>query len=426
MRWLLTLYFLCSVLLAQQLECSIAAEGAILMNAKTGAILYEKNAHKQAYPASTTKIATAVYALNLWGGKLGHKMTANRESIASISPQAKRQSNYRSPPHWLESDGTHIGIKAGEEFRFFDLLSGMLISSANDASNVIAQNIGGTIPTFMEGVNRYLKEIGCRNTSFNNPHGLHHPDHVTTPYDLAMIARKGLENGTFRQIVATPRYVCPQTNLEYERTFLQTNLLLRNGPHSYSPAIGVKTGTTQAAGKNLVAAADKDGRCLIAVALGYRGARSDLYKEITQLFEKAFNEQKMRRYLLKKGRVGLSTKVSGARQKLKTALPNGLYYDFYPSEESPVKAKVNWEVPPLPIKAGDAVGTIRIVDERGYTLQETQLLAYEDLNPTLWHRSSLFFSENHRGRKILFLGGSGFIVLFLLRLRKKRSRRPLF
>jgi len=427
MRWLFSLLLLLTSLQAKQLDLSVGAEGAILINAKTGAILFEKNAHTPTFPASTTKIATALYALQRCGKQLGKKVTATRECTASITPQAKRQSNYRSPPHWLETDGSHIGIKNGEELRLYDLLCGMMIGSANDASNVIAQGVGGTIPAFMDSVNRYLKEIGCLNTSFNNPHGLHHPDHVTTPYDLAIMARKGLEDPTFRQIVSTSRYECPQTNLEYERTFVQTNQLLRSGSFSYSKAVGVKTGTTQAAGKNLVAAAEENGRCLVAVALGYREARSELYRDVIKLFEMAFNEPKMRRYLLKKGVTDLSTKVTGTRRMLKTTLPNGLFYDFYPAEECAVKATVNWEIPPLPIQAGDQVGVIQVIDERGNMIQETELFAYEGLKPTLWYRACHLFSENNRGKKFLFLGGVGSILFFLWMLRKKRSsRRPLF
>jgi D-alanyl-D-alanine carboxypeptidase (penicillin-binding protein 5/6) len=425
MKWLVSLLFLFAALHAKQLDFNIAAEGAILINAKTGAILFEKNAHSPAFPASTTKIATAIYTLDQCGNQLGKKFTATRECTASITPQAKRQSNYRSPPHWLETDGSHIGIKNGEEFRLYDLMCGMLIGSANDASNVIALGVGGTIPVFMERLNQYLKEIGCLNTTFNNPHGLHHPDHLTTPYDLAIMAKKGLENPVFRQIVSMSRYDCPQTNLEYERTFIQTNQLMRSGPFSYSKAIGVKTGTTQAAGKNLVAAAEENGRRLIAVALGCRESRSDLYRDVIKLFETAFNEPKMRRYLLKRGETDLTTRIAGARRPLKTTLPDGLYYDFYPAEECAVKAVVSWEIPPLPIQSGDRVGIVRVIDERGNFVHETELFALEGLKPTLWHRIYLIFSEN-TGKKVLFLGGVGCVVFFMLMLRKKNPRRPLF
>lgn len=399
MKLLLIVILLFGSLHAKQLELDICAEGAILINAKTGAILYEKQAHEQRFPASTTKISTAIYALHSLGDNLEKKMTATKECTASITPQAKKQSHYRSPPHWLETDGTHIGIKIGEEIPFPDLLKALLISSANDAANVIASSIGGTIPNFMNGLNRYLKEIGCLHTSFNNPHGLHHPDHLTTPYDLAQMARTGLEHPVFAEIVSMVRYECPRTNLEYERTFLQTNLLLRSGAYSYSKAIGVKTGTTQAAGKNLVAAAEEKGRRLIAVMLGCHQGRAELYRDMINLFELAFNEPKMRRYLLKKGKTELTMKVKGAKGILKTTLPEGLPYDYYPSEECIVKARVIWAIPQLPIQKNMVVGRIEVTDERGHIVGEKMLLAYEDLEPTLWFRCKSFFFSKQKAKK---------------------------
>ncbi len=421
MKRLLSLLLFLNSIYAQQLDLKLDAEGAILINAHTGAILYEKNAYAQTFPASTTKIATALYALDRRGMRLGDKVVATRECVASITPQAKKQSNYRSPPHWLETDGSHIGIKSGEELRFYDLLSAMLIGSANDASNVIAHHVGGSIPHFMTELNHYLKRIGCKSTSFNNPHGLHHPNHVTTPYDLALMTQVGLKNPIFRKIVSTKRYTCPQTNLEYERTFVQTNKLLRSGPCGYAKAIGVKTGTTQAAGKNLVAAAEEEGRCLIAVLLGYRGAREDLYRDAIRLFETAFDEQKMRRVLLRAGATDLSTKVAGGRGKLKTSLSQDLTYDYYPSEECAVKAQVHWDLPPLPISKGDLVGTLSVVDAWGNIIQERELKALMPLKPTVWHNLTSLFSERKKGKTLFWGGGVGFLCLFFWRWRRKQK-----
>lgn len=433
MRWILLFLLLTLQLNGEQFKLSVGAEGAILMNAKTGAVLFEKNAHTQAYPASTTKMATALYTLHQCHKNtdpeqlrkvLTQRFTADRETVASISPQAKKQSNYRSPAYWLETDGSHIGIKYGEELRLYDLLNAMLIASANDASNLIAQGIGGTIPKFMEGVNQYLKELGCKNTYFNNPHGLHHPDHVTTPYDLALMAQEGLKDPIFRRIVRTSMYTCPQTNLEYERNLGQTNLLLRQGAHGYSKAIGIKTGTTQAAGKNLVAAAEENGRTLIAVALGCRGSRSELYQDVIKMFETAFKEPKMRRLLLPQGPQKLTTKVRGARKLLKTTLPEGLYYDFYPSEDVRIKAKVVWNSLTLPVREGECVGYVQVVDEHDTLLQQSPLFAFADLSPNIVYRIHSLFAEYKR---IIFGSGAGILIIFLWRARrKKRSRRALY
>lgn len=414
--------FLFSAVWGEPLQLTIGAQHAILMNARNGMVLFEKDAYETAFPASTTKIATAIYSLTRCQS-IEQIMIAKQESIASISPQAKRDSNYRSPPHWLETDGSHIGIKKGEEFLFFDLLSAVLIASANDASNVIAQNLGGTIPKFMDELNLFLKKIGCKNTNFMNPHGLHHPSHTTTAYDLALMARHGLKDPLFRQIVSTARYVCPETNLESERTFLQTNMLLRPGPYAYSKAIGVKTGTTQAAGKSLVAAAENRERALIAVVLGYRGTREELYKDVIKIFESAFNEPMKRRSLLSSGVQTITTEIKGAKKGLKTFLPEDLVYDFYPSEEVPLKAKVIWELPPLPIVKGARVGTICLMDDQNRVLQETPLLAFEQLDPSLYCQLRMFCKESLWKVLIMGMGGVG-LLLLILSVGRSLQRRP--
>ncbi len=392
------------------------------MNAKTGQVLFEKSGHAQIFPASTTKIATALLALHKARGQLEKVITAEREALVSITPEAKKQSNYRSPPHWIESDSSHIGIKKGEELRLFDLLNGMMIASGNDAANVIAIGLGGTVPKYMDEVNTYLRSIGCKNTHFNNPHGLHHPEHFTTAYELALMARVALKDPVLRHIVSTPRYVCPQTNLEEERTFTQTNLLLRSGAYHYPKAMGIKTGYTQAAGKNLVAAARSGDRELIVVATGYRGTRAELYKDVIKMFEAGFNEPKMRRSLLPKGQQKLTTKVQGARGLLRTYLDDGLAYEYYPTEEVPVKVVATWEIPSLPIIRGAPVGKVKVLDDQGVVLGQVPLLALDDLTPTIWHRLSVFFSQNKLGRKLAFGAGVTLVLLFLLGARNKRVR----
>lgn len=381
------IYFFCILssccLIGEPLDLSLHAEKALLINGSSGAILFEKEAFTPAYPASTTKIATALYALHMKEKQLDKILTVKREALASITPQAKRDSNYRSPAYWLETDGSHISLKKGEEISFRQLLHALLISSANDAANAIAMGVCGTVPKFMQEVNHYLKSIGCTDTYFNNPHGLHHPEHLTTAYDLALMTRKGLEHEVFREMVRTPRYVCAQTNLEYDRTFLQTNLLLRNGAYHYPKAIGVKTGSTKAAGKNLVAAAEDNGRLLIGVVLGCK-SRPEVYQDMLKMFEAAFNEKQMRRTLLAPGDTTLTKKVKGAHSKLKTVLPEGLFYDFYPSEDELIKAEVRWAMPKLPVKCGEQVGTVCLVNERMAVVKESPILAASNLRRAYW------------------------------------------
>ena len=379
------LFFLLFPLLlaAKPLDLDLAGKRAILINADTGAVLFEKNADEKCHPASTTKIATAIYALYIHED-LEKVMTTSAEAVRSITPSAKKQSNYRSPPHWLESDGTHIGLKKGEEMSFYNLLHAILISSANDACNVVAQDLGGTIPRFIDGMNHHLKKLGCKSTSFNNPHGLTHPDHLTTARDLALMAQEGLKHPLFREIVAKAKYTCPETNLEYERYFLQSNRLLRNSAYFYPQAIGMKTGTTKAAGKNLVAAATENDRTLIGVFLGYDSA-AELYTDAKDSFEAAFNEREMRRSLLPAGKQRLTHQIKGGSKRVTAFLPEPFFYDYYPAEEQKVKLLAHWSPQKLPIAKGECVGTLELVGERG-VLKTAKLYAYEGISPTLWHR----------------------------------------
>lgn len=370
-------------LTAEQLKISVHAETAILMNAKTGAVLFEKESEKPAYPASTTKIALALYLIEKYGETTERIVTVKKEALASITPQAKRDSNYRSPPHWLETDGSHIGLKVGEELSMKHLLHAALIASGNDACNALALQYGGTVPTFMQHVNVYLKDIGCTHTEFNNPHGLHHPQHMTTAHDLAVMACRGLQLPLFRQVVGTTRYICPRSNLEEERTFVQTNLFLRQGAHFDARVIGIKTGSTQAAGKNLVSAAKEGERELVAVVMGCQ-SRAEVYQDSKALFDAAFGQSLMRRTFMDAGPTSLTCPVRGARGELKTMLPESLCCDFYPAEEREMSTFISWQVPLLPIKAGTQVGSLHLIDEQGTTVQCVPLCAAIDLKRSWW------------------------------------------
>jgi len=404
-------FFHFASLSAQPLDLKVSGERVILINGESGAVLFEKNCDQQCYPASTTKIATALYALHLRGNDLSTKMTTRTEAICSISPQAKVQSKYRSPPHWLETDGSHIGLKKGEEMPLHDLIHAILICSANDACNVVAQNLAGSVPKFMEHLNHYLKQIGCKNTHFNNPHGLSHPDHVTTARDLSIMAKEALSQPFFCEVMKKTKYTCPETNLEYQRFFIQTNQLLKKTPYYYPQAIGMKTGTTKAAGKNLVAVAEENGRVLIGVFMGYPSS-ADLYSDAKRVFETAFKEQKMRRTLLSAGSQEFTKEVSGTRKRLETYLPEKFTYEYYPSEDQGFRLLVHWKLPKLPIVKGAEVGRLEIVGPNHKVLKSTTLYANNSLSQTLWSR--LVFG------KTIFLALAIIPLLWVgLRFRKK-------
>lgn len=155
----------------------LESEAAIMIDSKTGAVLYEKNANKQMYPASLTKIATAIYAIEI--GEL--------DDVVTVSEKAR------------SIEGTGVYLEEGEQVTLKKLLQGLLINSGNDAGIAIAEHLSGSVQQFSSDINIYLKiVIGVNNINFENPHGLFGPEHVTTPEDLAKITQYAIRNETFR------------------------------------------------------------------------------------------------------------------------------------------------------------------------------------------------------------------------------------
>lgn len=226
-------------------EPDLSAAGAILVDLDTGQVLYEKNADTPFYPASTTKIMTALLALER--GKLDDVITCG-ESVRNV-------------------DGSRIYLEVGEQETLRDLLYAMMLSSANDAAVAIAEHYGGTVERFVALMNAKAAELGATNTHFVTPNGLHNPAHVTTARDLAVIARAAMQNPVFAQIVSTREHDMPWPVKNSTRQLYNINDLL----YSFDGAIGVKTGYTTQAHHTLVGAAARNGMRLLSVTL-----RSDL------------------------------------------------------------------------------------------------------------------------------------------------------
>lgn len=414
-RFIYELIFICSLPFScssEPLKFNINGEAAILINADTGTILYEKNAHIQQYPASTTKVATGLYALKLLGSNLQDKVVAEGESLMTLSQEAKKKSNYKVPGYLLEPDGMHIGIKVGEELSYRDLLEGMLIPSGNDAANVLANAIGPTIPRFMEGLNAYLKEIGCRNTTYYNPHGLHHPQHMTTAYDLAWMTKEALKNPIFCEVVSKARFNRPKTNKQNAATFLQTNRLLRPGKFHYSKAIGVKTGYHSMAKKTFIGAARFEDRTLIVVLLGYQD-RNAIFTDAIKLFDAAFNQPKVERIYLKKGEQSFMQQVPHGNRILKTSLNENLSWTYYPSEDPKAKCFLHWKELELPIARGQQVAELQLVSSEGKQLKRVPLIASNHVKrawPYNWIANLEVFFNSHPFISSIYL------VLFIISL----------
>jgi D-alanyl-D-alanine carboxypeptidase (penicillin-binding protein 5/6) len=369
------------------------AKAYILMNAHTGKILEEKNCHEKLPPASITKIATCLYTLNFYGDRLEDLVEADRDSVGSISTIAKKRANYSMPAWWLETDASHIGIKVGEKLPLYDLLLGMMVPSADDAANVIAQYLSGSIPQFMEDLNNYLQQLGLKDTRFMNPHGLHHPKHYTTAYDMAILTRKALESPLFRKIVMTKEFVRPKTNKQPETLYYQTNRLIRSGKYCYSKAIGVKTGYHSDAEHTLVAAATSGERTLIAVLMGVK-ERSLLFKEAKQLLEEAFSVPLLKKTIVKKGRQEFRLKVPRSSRAVIPYTEEEIFIEYYSNEEPILSYQIKWDPIALPVEKGQKIGSLRILDEKGSIVRSVPLFSEEELSLTFlqkWGTLQPFF-----------------------------------
>lgn len=237
------------------------AASAILIEASTGKVIFEKNADQPMYPASTTKILTGLLAIE--AGNLDQVLTASANAIT-----------------FYEDDVTTIDLREGEQMTMIDLLYGTLMESGNDAANVIAEHLGGgSIGAFVQQMNEAAASYGCTNTHFTNPHGLHDDMHFTTARDMATITRMAMQNETFRTIVSATSYKTSRTNIMRPRTFNTTAQVMvpstseSTNKYYYPDAIGVKTGTTTMAGYCFVGAAERDGITLISV-LFFTGKRA--------------------------------------------------------------------------------------------------------------------------------------------------------
>lgn len=371
MKLVLVLAFLSAVNLhSQALNVDVRAKSAILYNPKNGAILYQKKATDPHYPASILKVATALYALEQEKFGLDFEFLATKEALRVIHADLKQSDFLSYEPYIIEHDGTMMGIEAEKKYSMRTLLYGLLLVSGNDAANVLAQGIGGSIPKFMDDLNQYLQKKGIHQTRLQNPHGLHHPAQITTAYDMALIAGLAFQNPIFRQIARSSQF-----KMENGKLLLNTNRLLKEGKYQYPKYIGGKTGYIGIAGYNLVAAAENDGRILIAVLLGCK-KRQQRFEDAINLFESAFSEKEVKRLLFSKEHECFSKKDS----TLKAKLEEDVYIAYYPSEEPLLQAKIIWKKEALPIKKGDEVGMLLVENDKGIELTSSPIFAVSDLS----------------------------------------------
>ena len=249
---------------------AVQSASAVVMDMNTGTLLYSKNAYEKRYPASITKIMTAMVALE--NGNLDDEITFD-ESVYD-----------------LEEGSSHVGIQPGEKMTLRHALYALMLESANDAGVGIAEYLGGSLEGFAELMNQKAEELGCVNTHFTNPHGLHNENHYTCAYDMALIAQAAYEIPQFREMVSSTQSYCPPTNVtEEERYFVNHHKMIQKDSEYYEEwCTGGKTGYTSDAWNTLVTYGEKNGRKQVCVVLRVPGAVK-CYQETTLLMNYGFD-----------------------------------------------------------------------------------------------------------------------------------------
>lgn len=246
----------------------IQGDGAIVVDAETGNILYEKNKFEKFYPASTTKVLTTLVALE----------NSEMNEIVTVSYAAD---------NYVSKTSSRMGLVEGEQITMEQALYGIMLESANEATYAVGEHVGGSIARFIKMMNKKAQDLGCTRSHFANSHGLHDEDHYTCPYDLCLIARAAYQNKEFMEITGTPTYDMPATNKNDAKVLTNHHWFL-NKTMKYDYCIGGKTGATTQAGYALVTYAKKDGMTLISVVM-HAPTWNDVYTDSKKLLEYVFD-----------------------------------------------------------------------------------------------------------------------------------------
>lgn len=250
----------------------IAPEGACLMDADSGAVLYGKNMDKTYYPASITKIMTCLLAME----------NSSLDEMVEFSSNAV---------FGIDRGSSNVGMDVGQSITMEEAIYCIMLASANEVAAAVAEHISGSVDSFAELMNQRAAELGCKNTHFVNANGLPNDDHYTTPYDMALIAKAFNNNETLRRIAGTSNYEIKATATQPD-SFLMPNhhKMYPNKDYAYEPVTWGKTGYTIAAGNTLVTCARNNGLDLICVVM--KSENPDHYTDTRKLFEYGFNNFK--------------------------------------------------------------------------------------------------------------------------------------
>ena len=344
------------------------ADAYILIDRRTGQTICSKNADMKLYPASTTKIMTAILAIEM--GDLDEIMTASVRAVRDIGP-----------------DGSNIGIIAGEKMRLDNLLDALLVRSANETANIIAENLCETREDFIALMNKKAKELGAFNTNFTNTSGFHETTHYSTAYDLAKIANYAMNNPHFRKTVAQRNINLAPTNKHASWDRMNTtNSLLTDDTISGFAITGVKTGYHSASGYCVVAAGiDNNDMELLCVVLGVRGTvagtSAKRFKIAADLLAYGFENYQMRTFIRAGESIGAISVLGGENLDTVDVVSDGTIRQFMPVDQE------KWDISrieylksevPAPVENGDTLGYVEYRNNGGFA-GRVNLIASSDI-----------------------------------------------
>ena len=361
-------------LLSSRTSFSVAAKAALLVDLNTGRTVYEQDADERIYPASLTKIMTCLLALE----------NGNLSDVVTVSASALED---------LDIDSSVAGLQVGEQMTLENLLYCMMVVSGNDACNVIAEHIAGSITDFVRMMNQRAYELGCLNTHFSNPHGLHDENHYTTARDLSIITQAALKSENFRQIVDTYEYQLPDDNVRQNIPKLKTTnmLIYRSMSNSlyYSRAHGIKTGYTSQAGRCVISEATGDGLDLLGIVCGAATTILDSgdllmenFTECARLFDYGFDNYSYLPIMSPlypvdqvkiNNSAGAEAVAVAPQDEIKVLLPND-----YDPDKLVTDIQLNSDSVDAPVREGDVLGSATVT-YAGEILGQTKLLAITDV-----------------------------------------------
>ena len=324
----------------------LEAPNLLLGETNTDRIIYERNADEKIYPASITKLLTAILVVE--NCELDETVTVSESAVMSVP-----------------SGYVNANLQVGEEITVEDLLYVMLIPSANDAANALAEHVGGSIESFSTMMNTRAKELGCTGSNFTNPSGLHQEEHYTTCRDIYLISREAISKEYIRKILETTKYTLPETN-KYtgtSRAFTTTNYMKLKSLSKYyrDYCIGGKTGYTGEAKNCVVEFAQKDGIELVAIVMGESAkVKGQKFLDTIEMFEYVFENYKSQQVAEQNKKYETVTVNNGTKEtkKLDVLYSNSLNILRQKSDNTEIEKNVEYTNLKAPIKKGDVVGKI--------------------------------------------------------------------